>query len=319
MGNDIRTGEGMIQRSVVPVGNTTVFSSAESFNLAWHMADVLARSSIVPSIYQGNPSNCLIAIEMASRIKTSPMMVMQNLYIVHGNPAWSSQWIIAMINNSRRYKTELKFDIAYDEKGKPVSCRAWAEDYNGNRVEGPLITMEMARAEGWVSKNAAKWNNMTEVMIRYRAASFFGRLNCPDMIMGIYSQEEVVDAFGDRAEEVKKARIPQRREENMAETVVEAEAVPSEEDGRKITQEERQIFMNAIAENFEGPDARNSVFKKILGEIGVKSTAHMTVAQLGTAISLVEKYAKEGAGEETPEPEAVNDVQTDGEPVETEG
>ena len=66
-------------------------------------------------------------------INTSPMMVMQNLYIVNGRPAWSSQWIIAMINSSRRYKTELQFEFGRDKADGGLSCRAWAEDYSATR------------------------------------------------------------------------------------------------------------------------------------------------------------------------------------------
>ena len=128
---------------------------------------------------------------MASRLNASPMMVMQNLYVVNGRPAWSSQYIIAMINASHKYKTELQFRV--EGKGDTLSCYAYAEDQNGHIVEGPLITMDMAKAEGWVNRNGSKWKTMPEVMIRYRAASFFGRMNCPDMVMGIYSADEVIE------------------------------------------------------------------------------------------------------------------------------
>lgn len=294
MGNEVAVPEegmqiqGMQIQKAAGRSNLSVFADAESFGLACRMADALARSTIVPQSYQGNPSNCLIAIEMASRINTSPMMVMQNLYIVHGTPAWSSQWIIAMINNSKRYKTELKFEMEYGKDGRPVSCMAWAEDYNGNRVVGPRITMEMANAEGWTKKNGSKWLTMPEVMIRYRAASFFGRLNCPDMIMGIYSQEEVVDGFGDPVDEP---------------TAVESEVVPAEDD-RKISQEERQMLMKAIADHFEGKDERNGVFAEVLREVGIKSTSNMTVSQLGKALEIVDRIASaklEGDAEEAGE------------------
>ncbi len=282
MGDGIVTVDNMqIQKSVTR-NNLGVFENAESFGLAMQMADALARSTIVPKSYQGNPSNCLIAIEMASRINTSPMMVMQNLYIVNGTPAWSSQWIIAMINNSKRYKTELKFDMEYDQYGKPASCMAWAEDYNGNKVVGPRITMQMADAEGWIRKNGSKWNTMPEVMIRYRAASFFGRLNCPDMIMGIYSQEEVIDAF----------------DESTGEVVVESETTTPDGGDRQITQDERQVFMSAIANKFNGKDKRNSVFKEVITQLGLKSTNEMTVSQLGQAIELVDKMATETVTDE---------------------
>src|SRR5690606_28728464 len=51
----------------------------------------------------------------------------------------------------------------------------------------------MAHAEGWVSKNGSKWKTMPELMIRYRAAAFFGRLYAPEITMGMHTQEEVMD------------------------------------------------------------------------------------------------------------------------------
>ncbi len=179
---------------------TNIFSGYQEFQVAQKMAMALASSTIVPKDYQGSVGNCIIALEMANRLNTSPMMVMQNLYIVNGRPAWSSQYIIAMINASRKYKTELQFDLK--GSGDSLECTAWAEDRNGHKVTGPKITMEMAKEEGWLTRNGSKWKTMPEVMIRYRAASFFGRLNCPDMIMGIYTTDEVVELGPDAYRDV---------------------------------------------------------------------------------------------------------------------
>ena len=168
-----------------------IFNKKSAFDLAVRMADGFSKSTIVPKDYQGNPANCLIALEMANRIGTSPMMVMQNLNIIQGRPAWSSQFIIAMINNSKKFKTSLQYEIK--GRGMEMECFAFTFDQSGRRIEGPKITMKMAEQEGWLGKNGSKWKTMPEVMIRYRAASFFGRLHCPDLIMGIYSADEVID------------------------------------------------------------------------------------------------------------------------------
>ena len=287
MGNELVKAPDMqgMQVQKQKQGNLSVFSDSDSFQLAMRMADMLSHSTIVPKHYQGNPANCMIAIEMASRIDTSPMMVMQNLYIVNGTPAWSSQWIIAMINNSHRYKTELKFDLRRVNAGNVYSCYAWAEDFNGNKVVGPTITMEMAKNEGWIAKNGSKWKTMPEVMIRYRAASFFGRLNCPDMIMGIYSQEEVVDAF----------------EEPVDDAVAEAEAVEVVQT-RIITQDERQKFMDAISSSFEAKDDKNRAYKQVLAALGITSTANMTTDQLDKALELVKELAEAKEAEDESEP-----------------
>ena len=131
----------------------------------------------------------LIAIELASRLRTSPLMVMQHLYIVYGRPAWSAQYVIAAINGSGKYDMELQFDEKADAKGNPYSCVCWTEK-DGRKVTGPIITMDLAKAEGWIDKNGSKWKSMPQIMLRYRAASFFGRMNCPDLMMGMYTKEE---------------------------------------------------------------------------------------------------------------------------------
>lgn len=187
---------------------TNIFSGFQEFQVAQRMAQALASSTIVPKDYQGNLGNCIIALEMANRLHTSPMMVMQNLYIVNGRPAWSSQYIVAMINAGRKYKTELQYNLQGTDDN--MSCYAWAEDMNGHKVVGPTITMKMAREEGWLTRNGSKWKTMPEVMIRYRAASFFGRLNCPDMIMGIYSADEVVELDPDAYRDVSPAEKVQQ-------------------------------------------------------------------------------------------------------------
>jgi hypothetical protein len=53
--------------------------------------------------------------------------------------------------------------------------------------------MEMAEKEGWLRKNGSKWQTMPQVMLRYRAASFFARMNCPELSIGLYSKEELDD------------------------------------------------------------------------------------------------------------------------------
>lgn len=166
-----------------------IFGTSDNFIMAREMAKMLAGSTIVPKEFQNNVSNCIIAVEMAVRLHTSPMMMMQHLYVVYGRPSWSAQYVIAMINGSGKYDMELQFDEKVDVKGNPYSCMCWTEK-NGRKVTGPVITMDLAKAEGWIDKNGSKWKTMPQIMLRYRAASFFGRMNCPDLMMGMYTQEE---------------------------------------------------------------------------------------------------------------------------------
>jgi hypothetical protein len=262
-------------------GMMGIFADPHTFTAAMQMADALSKSTIIPRDYQGNPSNCLIAVEMSSRMNASPMMVMQHLFVVNGRPAWSSQWIVAMINQSRKYKTELQYEFGYAPEDGGLSCYAWAIDQQGHRVEGPKITMKMAEAEGWLNKNGSKWKTMPQVMIQYRAASFFGRKNCPDMIMGIYSREEVLEMdLDDPAPPVEPGAV-----------TVEPAGLTAE-DLKPITQDDRKAMFKKVVEHF-GDDA-NEVLRTILSEFGTQSTDGMPRHIYNKAMQRIEELTGGG-------------------------
>lgn len=168
----------------------SVFSNEENFKNAMQMATQLSKSDMIPTTYKGKPENCIIALELSNRLKLSPFLVMQNMYIVQGKPSWSSSFIISCINGSGRFTGPLKFEMDANR----TKCRAWAIEKASNaKLVGPLITMEMAQSEGWLNKNGSKWKTMPELMLRYRAAAFFGRLYCPEIINGMLTAEEAQD------------------------------------------------------------------------------------------------------------------------------
>ena len=178
-----------VSRNKVTDFSLGIFGTSDNFIMANQMAKALSSSTIVPREYQGNVSNCLVAIEQANRLKVSPLMVMQNLYVIQGRPSWSSKFLIAAINGSGKFDMELQYEETKDKDGKPYSCLAWTTK-NGRRVEGMTVDMQMAKDEGWLTKNGSKWKTMPALMLRYRAASFFSSLNCPELTLGLYTKEE---------------------------------------------------------------------------------------------------------------------------------
>ena len=190
----VESGKQAVQQSAKRVTDYSlgIFGTSDNFIMAMQMAKALASSTIVPQTFQKNEANCLIAIEQAQRLRVSPMMVMQNLHVIQGRPSWSSKFLIAAINNSGKFDLELHFEETQDKDGKPFSCTAWTTK-NGRKVNGMTVDMDMAKEEGWLSKNGSKWKTMPQLMLRYRAASFFSSLNCPELTMGLYTREEMQD------------------------------------------------------------------------------------------------------------------------------
>lgn len=168
---------------------------SDELSAIWKHARMLADSDIVPAQYRGKPANCVIAIEMAERLNTVAMMVMQNLYIVSGNPSWSSKFLIGSVNVSKRF-TPLRYRYEGKEGSKDWSCRAVATDVETKEeLVGPRVSMAMAEAEGWSTKNGSKWKTMPEMMLAYRSAAFWTRLYCPEISMGLLTTEEAEDVI----------------------------------------------------------------------------------------------------------------------------
>lgn len=168
----------------------------KEFAVIQRKGQMFASSTIIPDAYKGNVGNCVIALEMANRMGAVPLMVMQNLYIVHGNPAFSSKFLIASINASKRF-SPLRFEFK-GEEGKPdYGCRCFAYEAHDRDHNEPLygdwITMDMADKEGWLNKQGSKWKSMPNQMLRYRAAAFWQRVYCPEISMGLLTVEELND------------------------------------------------------------------------------------------------------------------------------
>lgn len=206
--------------AMTPVGQTV-----KQFEVMQRMAKMYTESTIIPDAYKGNIGNCVIALDMATRMGANPLMVMQNLYVVNGNPSWSSKFLIATINMSGKYSAlryrkrnlgkvgKIKYnDLEWktDASGKSrkttvvkefdgtdvdnIECVAYATELSSGEVlESDPVTIETAVREGWYTKSGSKWVTMPNLMLTYRAAAFWQRMYCPEISMGFITKEEADD------------------------------------------------------------------------------------------------------------------------------
>ncbi len=219
----ITPGFGSLQSFELAVRQAKLLSSSTLVPAQYRAETVKKGKNGGPDLVEENPNaipNCVIATNMAQRMGADTLMVMQNLYIVEGRPSWSSQWIIAAVNGCGRF-SPLRFKLTDlgervveytvsewgEQRGQRVNvkksvtirdieCVAWViERETGERLESPKVSIGMAVAEGWYGKNGSKWQTMPELMLRYRTASFFGKLYAPELLMGLQSVEEAQDVF----------------------------------------------------------------------------------------------------------------------------
>lgn len=175
----------------ISVGLTTL----QGFDLVQRAAKCLAASTLVPKEYLNNISNCVVALNMAARVGADPLMVMQNLVIVHGRPTWSSQFLIATTNSCGRFSA-LRFEFFGEPNTDNWGCRAWAiEKATGEKLVGTDVTIAIAKAEGWYGKSGSKWKTIPQQMLMYRAGSWWTRVYAPELSMGLHTKEEMHDVW----------------------------------------------------------------------------------------------------------------------------
>lgn len=174
-----------VSTQISPAGNFI-----DDFRECFKVAQILCKARIIPENYQNKVEDTAVAIDMANRMNISPMMVMQNLYVVKGKPSWSGQSCISFI---RTKYSDVK-TVYVGEQGKDNwGCYVTAKTKDGENLKGATVTIAMAKSEGWYGKTGSKWQTMPELMLAYRAASFFARVHCPEILMGCHVEGEAED------------------------------------------------------------------------------------------------------------------------------
>ena len=193
MENEIQELVASPQPELAPV---TVWTDKKQFDQLLRAANMLSQTSIIPATYQGKPQDCFVALEMATRMGVSPLVVMQNMYVVKGKPAWAGQACTMFINSCGKF-TQVKHVYTGEKGTDSRGCYVTATRISdGIQVNGVEVTMAMAKAEGWTANT--KWRTMPELMLAYRASAFFARVHCPEALMGVQLADEIYDTEANR-------------------------------------------------------------------------------------------------------------------------
>lgn len=194
--------------------SANILSDYQAFENAQRMAKMLMQSKLIPVNFQNNLPDCLVALEIAQRTNNSPFVVMQNLNVIQGTPRWSSKYVAAALAQSK--VTNIRYELVskgmkkveatifeWDDVSRrkiakkiienieDIVCCVVAKDRKtGEELKGPEVSITMAVLEGWYSKSGSKWKTMPDIMLRYRAITFFANAYYPDLMIGLSTEDE---------------------------------------------------------------------------------------------------------------------------------
>lgn len=167
----------------------------KKFELEQRRASMFIATDFFPAHLRKGDKNAtigtaVIVLDLAQRMNLGALEVAQSIYIIHGKPSFETKFLVARLNSSGLLKGRLNTILAPD--GQSAHCEA-VDAQTGQLLRGTTITMDMARREGWLSKNGSKWQTMPELMMKYRAQSFFINEFFPEVKYGLKTSDEAED------------------------------------------------------------------------------------------------------------------------------
>ena len=171
----------------------------QSLDEAMQFAGLMAKSSIIPKDYQGNPGNILIATMWGQEIGLAPLQAMQSIAVINGRPSIWGDAMLALVRGSGLLEY-IKEEPT--EEGCTCTLKRRGDQFEVART----FTPEDAKRAGLWGK-PGPWQQHTKRMMQMRARAFALRDAFADVLRGVHIGEEAQDLPTERhmgpADEVK--------------------------------------------------------------------------------------------------------------------
>lgn len=207
------------------------------FGQCHRLAQIMASGACtVPKHLQGNVGDCFAIVGQALRWGFDPYAVAQKTHLVNGTLGYEAQLIIAVINGKAPIEGRLKFEY-YGDWSK-VKTKTDSPADVGVKVSATMrgddepTVLDLSMAQVGPVRNSPLWTADPRQQLAYLAAKRWARLYCPDVVLGLYSEDELQER-GNKAKDVTPpatknagtASIKDRVKAKKAEAVVEAQAI----------------------------------------------------------------------------------------------
>ncbi|ENU7737762.1 RecT family recombinase [Salmonella enterica] len=211
MSTSIATTDNQTQK----IDNVSILTNGELFNRLRTLSEVMANSgNFVPAHFRGKPDSCMAVVMQAARWGMDPFAVAQKTFIVgdSGVLGYEAQLVNAVVNSMAPTKDRIHFEwfgawenivgrfvektstkgnkyIApgwslADEKG--VGVRAFATLKGESEPRELILMLSQAQV-----RNSTLWASDPRQQLAYLAVKRWARLYCPDVILGVYTADEI--------------------------------------------------------------------------------------------------------------------------------
>lgn len=167
---------------------------------AWRLAAMYMGSASVPSGIRGDRASVFALITLGMQFNIPPILALSSIHVIKGKPCMSAAMIVAIIKGSRLCRRFVCVEST-PERAVWESVRLEADGTPGEPVRLDF-TIKEAEQMGLLSKGKTaesaernQWHLQPKTMLRWRAATALARMEWSDLLLGMYSTEEMFDAL----------------------------------------------------------------------------------------------------------------------------
>jgi len=245
----------------------------QSMGEAMQFANLMADCNFVPIFLRGRPGDCMAIVIQAVRWGMDPFSVANKAYFAKDGqpPAWESQLINAVINTSGALIGRLKMD--FEGEGERLRCTVRGR-LRADPDEERVNTQSIARI---TVRNSPLWKADPEQQLGYYVTRAWARRWCPEVLLGVYTQDELAEIVDDEKREARSSAPPRPTREAIA-----AETAPAAEDEQVDIREmpdtpvEWAAWKSSLERQIEGAASIDKVNALVRGEMPVINASPYT-------------------------------------------
>lgn len=182
---------------------TTISASNAVFNVQalgqlTSFAELMAQSVVtVPKHLAGKPADCMAIVMQAMQWGMNPYAVAQKTHLVNGVLGYEAQLVNAVISSSSAIVGRFHYEYGGDweriagQKGGRDELGLFIRVGAVLRGEADITWGENIYLADITTRNSPLWKTAPKQQIAYLAVKYWARLYCPEVILGVYSPDEV--------------------------------------------------------------------------------------------------------------------------------
>lgn len=173
--------------SLQPADTQLVFADDSAFTRALKLAETMATAKTLPKHLAGSPGDCLRVVELALRTNQSPYALADKTFLVGGKIAFEGQLCAALLNASPILTKRLAY--TYEGEGEAMTCTV--SGTIAGESEPRTVSVAWKDGHDQSPSNKPLWKRQPEQQLAYWGARVWGRRHAPEVLMGIYTPDEV--------------------------------------------------------------------------------------------------------------------------------